>query len=391
MASAAAPTPTAGPFRFEYSKEAAEFNSEVFRRAGYDLATIIRSSPGSTISYGSELRPLSQVSALLSHQPLFDRFRSNHTNGIRYAFKTEMEDDNRLRILHATIERGNHKSALAPEARPHVTKSMKSVDYGFAIPISVDCIPKIAGAEVYPLGLQQQTTIDEQGQPIPKWRVTHDLSHNRATGESINQRVDTSDLPEQQYGHALLRFVHLIHSIRRHFPHDRILCNKFDIEKAYRRLHTCAETASKCIAIWYLDKLDGVHYELSEEKIGSLLLRLPFGASPAPPQFCVTSEIVFDLAGDLAQCNEWDPNQLASPYAAQLPEPERLPDDVPFGQAEEAAVQVDPSCNSGIEGYIDDGLGRKFSYGCPCPPSSADGTTSRFSSARWNRRAHQPP
>ena len=78
------------------------------------------------------------------------------------------------------------------------------------------------------------------------------------------------------------------------------MCNKIDVEKTYRRLHTTAFIAVKCIAIWLLEKIwqENVYHK-SKDQIEILLTRLPFGSSPAPEEFCKTSETVFDLANDL--------------------------------------------------------------------------------------------
>ena len=109
--------------------------------------------------------------------------------------------------------------------------------------------------------------------------------------------------------------------------------------------------AIKCIAVWFLDKMWQGSYQTSEEKAAVVLARLPFGSSPAPPKFCITSDITFDLADDLLQCKKWIPKKLPSPYAAILPEPILLEDQ----KAEEADVKLDPSRKGGADGYIDDG------------------------------------
>jgi hypothetical protein len=74
--------------------------------------------------------------------------------------------------LNEQLERGNHKSALCPDAREHVDKAMLSdIELGYGIPITIDCIRKLKHAEVYPIGLQHQQTINEDGQIIPKKRI----------------------------------------------------------------------------------------------------------------------------------------------------------------------------------------------------------------------------
>ena len=112
------------------------------------MSRFINQHPGSTISYGSELCPISQLEPLLQHHPTFDRFTENHLNGIDYPINDINEED-RVRVLEATIEGGNHKSALKDDERPHVTKLMtQDVELGYGIPISIDCIKRMPGAKV---------------------------------------------------------------------------------------------------------------------------------------------------------------------------------------------------------------------------------------------------
>ncbi|KAL7525801.1 hypothetical protein ACHAXR_002849, partial [Thalassiosira sp. AJA248-18] len=356
LAESTVPVPCDTSLQFEFSMDAATHNSNLLEDVGYDLGKFIDQHPGSTISYGSELRPLDQLQPLLQHHPSYERFAYNHLNGIDYPVDS-LSQEECSSMLEKSIERGNHKSALDDEQRPHVTKLMnQDVELGYGIPLTVESLRSIPGAEVYPIGCQNQLTINEKGEVIPKKRVTHDLSFNRREGKSINQRVRDSELPGVIFGHAMLRFLHLIHHLRWNHPNERILCNKIDVEKAYRRLHTTASIATKCIAIWFLDKMwQNNEYQRSEDQVAVLLTRLPFGSSPAPAEFCIISEIVFDLANDLLYCEKWDPNKLPSPYANELPPPERIPGNVEFGRAEEADVKLDPSITGGAEGYIDDG------------------------------------
>ena len=259
------------------------------------------------MSYGSELRPLDQIGPLLTHHPSFERFKRNHAHGIDYPLEPLPEEE-RIAMLQNTIERGKHKSALSEEERPHVTKLMvHNIELGYGIPLTVESINKIPGAVVYPVGCQNQLTIDENGNVIPKKRVTHDLSHNRREGQSANQRVQEDELPGVMFGHTTLRFLHLVYHLRWHHPWDRILMNKIDVEKAYRRLHTKASVVVKCIAMWFLDTVKEGIYKKTKDTVAILLTRLPFGSSPAPSEFCVTSETTFDLANDLLYCEQWDP------------------------------------------------------------------------------------
>jgi len=230
----------------------------------------------------------------------------------------------------------------------------QEVALGYAIPISRDCVRNLKHGELYPLGLAHQLTINDQGLQIPKKRVTHDLSNRKKHGLSINQRVIDEELPACQYGHAILRFLHLVHHIRLQHPNQRILMCKSDIDKAYRRLHTTPRIAAKCMTAWStnIDKDE----TQQEAFIGLLLTRLPFGSSPAPAEFSICSDTIFDLANDLLHCTLWDPTALPSPYDADLPAPEHLPNDTPFGDALPVDVHLPPSQKAGVEGYIDDGI-----------------------------------
>jgi hypothetical protein len=222
---------------------------------------------------------------------------------------------------------------------------LSDIELGYSIPITVDCIRKLKHAEVYPIGLQHQQTIDETGAIIPKKRISHDLSNRKVIGRSINQRVIEEELPSVLYGYSLLRFLHVIHNIRRHHPNKPIVCNKIDIKKAYRRLHTNSMISSKCIATWTTPGGD---------EIGALLTRLPFGSSPAPAFFSVCSDIICDLANDLIKCHHWNPNTIPSPLQAMIPNTTLMDKDIAFGKALEPDVHLSVEITAATEGYIND-------------------------------------
>ena len=85
------------------------------------------------------------------------------------------------------------------------------------------------------------------------------------------------------------------------------------------------------------------------------MTRLPFGSIPAPAEFSIASDIVFDLAHDLMHCPIWDPQTFPSPLQDKIPKPKRLQDDIPFGAALPADVSLPPDIKGGCDGYIDDG------------------------------------
>ena len=123
MATAGTPVPTAPPLQFEFTLDAAAHNAAALEKFDFDLDSFIRAHPGTTLSYGSELRPLDQLEPLLRHHPNFPRFSRWHTHGISYPVD-DLDEETRQSMLKRSLTRGNHKSALEDEHRPVVTKLM---------------------------------------------------------------------------------------------------------------------------------------------------------------------------------------------------------------------------------------------------------------------------
>ena len=92
----------------------------------------------------------------------------------------------------------------------------------------------------------------------------------------------------------------------------------------------------------------------SIDQVAVLLARLPFGSSPAPSKFCITFKMAFDLTGDLLCCKQWDSIIPLSPYASQILDPVRLPENIEFGEATKADVRLDPAILGGTDGYNND-------------------------------------
>jgi hypothetical protein len=118
-------------------------------------------------------------------------------------------------------ERSNHKST---------TKHMEKLDSiiseeisrGYALPLTIDILPKIPNASLAPLGCHQQETINELGEKIPKYRMTHDQSFPGPSGHSVNNRVLKDKLPPCMYSYVLLRSIHYIVSLRLQHPTTKI-------------------------------------------------------------------------------------------------------------------------------------------------------------------------
>jgi hypothetical protein len=85
-------------------------------------------------------------------------------------------------------------------------------------------------------------------------------------------------------------------------------------------------------------------------------LRLTFGGSPCPNEFCVVSELCTNLANDLLHCLHWDPKMLQSPHAHRLSNPRLLDDSIPFGQPKKLDVEIPIDDWGRIDDFIDDGI-----------------------------------
>ena len=337
------PTPTKSPIRFELSDQAAEHNATVLELVGFDIDRLIQENISSTLGFGSEFRKVSELEPLLGKHPHFAQLVRLLTEGMHYVFHRELNPTERKKEVSAMLARGNHKSAQSEQLQ--VGKLLaKDVLHGFSIPIPVSVVERIPGAMVQPLGLVQQWTVNPKGERVIKFRLTQDLSFSTdraAAPTSINARVDMTAYAEMIYGWCLPRIIHYVVSLRARFPDLRILISKYDYSDAYRRIAHSAAAAAQTIAV------NGTTAYLS--------LRLTFGGSPNPPTWCMFSELVTDLANEIGQCSEWDPETLRSPAQPTTPEPIRLPASIQIVQARRMAVILPMSKAGGrVDGFIDD-------------------------------------
>jgi hypothetical protein len=73
-------------------------------------------------------------------------------------------------------------------------------------------IHSIPNAILVPLGIVKQDMINEYGEIIPKWQLTHDMSFHvmNSTYQSVNHQVICEELTPCHYGTAILHHIHFI-------------------------------------------------------------------------------------------------------------------------------------------------------------------------------------
>ena len=207
------------------------------------------------------------------------------------------------------------------------------------MPLAIESLQSIKNAEVVPLGVAEQFSINEKGERYIKRRVTHDCSFPGPSGVSVNNRVQQESLQPCFYGFCLLRILHMISAMQRRWPTKRILIGKTDLDTAYLRIHAHANTASTCIEI--VDELD------------FLCLRSPFGTTPAPAEYTNISEAAIDLGNDLLQDQSWDTNDLKSPHRSLLPPEEKQQSASHMAKAYPLAVEI-IATEASMDGFIND-------------------------------------
>ena len=342
----ASPVPVPGKpsVHFSSSPRAVQANAELLADHDFDLSLLLSSETGTTLGFGSEFRPPDQLRSVMGGHPKFEPLADIISNGMGYRYSRSITDEERVAERTGLLARGNHKSAQdEPEQIDRLLQ--KEVHHGFALPIPVEVVEKIKGSSVQPLGLAKQWGLTANGSRKVKYRMTQDLSYSLTkTPEglpvSINSRIDMSAYAEMIFGWCLLRIIHLIVSLRFHYPLTRVLISKYDYSDAYRRMAHDADAASQTISV--------------AAGLAFIALRLTFGGSPNPPAWTLFSEMVTDLANEISQCDDWDPSALHSPAQPVAPEPVRLPESIPLAPAAPLGVIPPPAPKGRIDGFIDD-------------------------------------
>ena len=182
------------------------------------------------------------------------------------------------------------------------------------------------------------------GESSTKKLSTHDQTFTLlAEIEFVNDLVDISQYPPMIFGHCIRRLIHQAISLRFHFPEYRILCVKWDFKAAYRRIHYHWTSASMCVVY-----LDG-HMWMS--------LRLSFGGKVNPPIRCSVSETITDIANDLMNDPEFDPDSFYHPVFEKIIPLVFLSPDIPLATVKPTMVLPPPRPHGFSDMFIDDRAG----------------------------------
>jgi hypothetical protein len=304
------------------------------------LSQLLHQNQQTTLHFGSEFRPIEQLEDILGGHPLFGQLRTILTKGMDYWFNTDLSESDRLLKLTQMLKHGNHKSS---EAEPEIINRLllKDVTHGFSIPIPPETVSLIDGALVQPFGLAQEFTLTKLGERVVKYRLTQDLSFSLSQEAcSVNSRIDMARYNEMIYRWCLSRLIHFVIALRLAYPNQSILISKYDHSDVYRRMVHAGSAAAQSIAVY--------------DKVAYIALRLTFGGSPNPPTWCLFSEMVTDLANEIAICDEWNPATLRSPAQPITPVPKLdNADGSLFAKAGATTVAVPVTSTVKMDGFID--------------------------------------
>jgi hypothetical protein len=337
---ATVPTPSMPDIFFDVHPTGLLHNSRLLANYDYDVTAFLESQSHTTVGPGSEFRPLDQLELILGSHPNFPELAELVTTGMPYRYTTDLTEADRATEVLAMLARGNHKSAEDERSVVH-NLLFKDVTHGFSMPIPPEIVPKLLHAMVQPFGVAKQTTLNDKGERVLKYRLTQDLSYS-LTGynRSVNSRIDMDSYVEMIYGYCLTRIIHYIVALRLKHPHKRILLSKYDYSDAYRRIAHAPSAAVQSIAV--------------NHHIAYIALRLTFGGSPNPPTWCTFSEMVTDLSNEIILAANWDATTLRSPAQPKTPTPRLLPSATPIALAQPLAVSIPVSITCRTDGFIDD-------------------------------------
>ena len=330
-------------FKFKVTQDAAEFNFKLLQYHDFQLDKLLNIPTNSVTAYGSEFKNVNQIEGLLGRHHRWLALQTRLQQGAEFPL-TDLPEEVKQHDLAAALVRGNHKSA--DKNLPFLAKALQAeVEKGWALILREQDAKLVPRLLIAPLGVAEQVGVSATGEFVAKLRVTHDLSFpGEFSNESVNSRVDKTQLEPCMFGHTLVRVIHRIVHYRLRHPNKIIWLRKEDFKSAYRRLHINAATATT----------SAVAIEISGDKYILIPLRLPFGGAPCPADFCVVSDIITDTINDLMRNPAWDPLLVHSAYVSNIPAAKICPSNIPFAAGRELSVQLPDNDDASADCFIDD-------------------------------------
>jgi len=327
--------------RLGLEQEDLEHNTLFLAHCDWDMREVYRRHVGTTVDHGSEFRPLEQLQRVVGQHPGFAYLKEMFTSGFDYHLTRVLTEQERETELKAQLERGNHRSAVQniDEIRALLGGDVRR---GFVLPFRADAILKVKGLHLQPGGMVRQLSLKADGSRQPKGRFTHDLSFSITTKDaSVNARVDMSKHPEMVYGWCLLRIIHYLAALRVRHPGSRIFISKFDYSDAYKRISQSPGASAASV--------------IRFGEVAYICWRMVFGGSPNPAGFSGFSEMLTDLANEIAM-SSYSPEDYWSPTvkASHLEVRETEMEDSDFAEAIMPAFEVPTSSTSFRDCFIDD-------------------------------------
>jgi hypothetical protein len=341
VASAECPTPNAPLVRFSTDPEALDHNTKFLEDCKWDFEEVLSRHKGTTVGQGSEFRRTDELEKILVNHPNFSVLKDMLTKGFEYFLRRELSEDERAQELASQLVRGNHKSATENEG--DVERLLEGdVRHGFVLPVWEDALLKVKGCMLQPGGMVRQLSLKSDGSRKMKDRFTHDLSYSITLPDaSINSRIDMSKYPDMVYGWCLQRTLHFLSALRAAHPNRKIFISKFDYSDAYKRMSQSPRAAAA-----------------TSVRFGSIAYfcwRMVFGGAPNPAGFSCFSELLTDLANELAMSDYHPKMGTASTVLPGhlIPQPDEDPDE-PLGFSIPAALRVSTRSTSYRDCFIDD-------------------------------------
>lgn len=187
------------PFTFELTLEAAHKHFCILRRLGSLETALQQGDKDTVLTYGSEFRPTSQLEPILYLHPNWTAFKQLLERGSDWPIDDITEEERRADVQEA-LELGNHKGAVNNYA---LLWSLVEVDviHRYSLPLPLEKIHLLPGVLIAPMNIVEQDTIDEHGNTVPKFRLTHNQSF-KFTGSktSLNSCLRKEDLHPCHFG-----------------------------------------------------------------------------------------------------------------------------------------------------------------------------------------------